>query len=75
MRFQTLRNAAVGTHTRSIDPALILLTGVGASFDFHFNNYLHPLPYAQLLILTQPPLIDPALFCFTFPSGIFSALP
>ena len=55
MRFQALRNAAVGTHTRSIDPALMLLTGVGASFDFHFNNYLHPLPYAQVLILMQPP--------------------
>ena len=37
---QTLRNAAVGTRPGSTDPALILLAGVGASFNF--NDYLHP---------------------------------
>ena len=41
MRLQTLPNTAVGTHARSIDPALMLLTGVDASFDFDFNDYLH----------------------------------
>src|SRR6266852_2479006 len=42
VRLQTLPNAAVRTHARSLDPALILLAGVDASFDFHFNDYLHP---------------------------------
>ena len=42
MRLQTLRNAAVGTHARSSDPALILLADVDTSFDFQFNDYLHP---------------------------------
>jgi hypothetical protein len=41
VRLQTLPNTAVGTHARSIDPALILLTGVDASFNFDFNDYLH----------------------------------
>jgi len=30
-----------GHNARSLDPALILLAGVDASFDFHFNDYLH----------------------------------
>ena len=51
MRLQTLRNAAVGAHARSTDPALILLAGVGASFDFDFNDYLH---IASLSALPQP---------------------
>jgi hypothetical protein len=41
VRPQTLRNAAARTHARRLDPALILLTGVDASFDFDFNDYLH----------------------------------
>ena len=41
MRFQTLRNPAVRTRARRLDPALILLTGVDASFDFNFNDDLH----------------------------------
>src|SRR5208283_2417191 len=36
---------------RSTDPALILLAGVGASFDFDFNDYLH---IASLSALPQP---------------------
>ena len=46
VRLQTLSNAAVGTGAGSSDPALILLADVGASFNFDFNDYLHPLPYA-----------------------------
>jgi hypothetical protein len=75
MRFQTLRNAAVRTHSGSIDPALILLAGVGAGFDFHFNNYLHPLPYAQLRIPTQPPADHKLRISFTFRPETFSPLP
>jgi hypothetical protein len=51
MRLQTLRNTAVGAHARSTDPALILLPGVGASFDFDFNDYLH---IASLSAAPQP---------------------
>src|SRR5208337_601551 len=51
VRLQTLRNAAVGAHARSTDPALILLAGVGASFDFDFNDYLH---IASLSAVPQP---------------------
>jgi tetratricopeptide (TPR) repeat protein len=69
VRLQTLRNAAVGTLAGSIDPALILLAGVGASLDFHFNNYLHPAslcaaphPFATPSEITNPDLLH-------FPSG------
>ena len=51
VRLQTLRNAAVGTDARSTDPALILIAGVGASFDFDFNDYLH---IASLCAVPQP---------------------
>jgi hypothetical protein len=51
VRLQTLRHAAVGAHARSIDPALILLAGVDASFDFNFNDYLH---IASLCAAPQP---------------------
>jgi len=51
VRLQTLPNAAVGAHARSTDPALILLAGVGASFDFDFNDYLH---IASLSAVPQP---------------------
>jgi hypothetical protein len=51
----------------SIDPALILLTGVGASLHFHFNNYLHPAclcaaphPYA-----TGPQIINSGSLSFS----------
>jgi hypothetical protein len=52
VRLQTLRHAAVGTHARSIDPTLILLAGVDASFDFDFNDYLHS---ASLCAASNPP--------------------
>ena len=55
MCLHTLRNAAVGAHLRSINQALILIADVSAGFDFHFNDYLHPLLYAQLSIPTQLP--------------------
>src|SRR5208282_2130105 len=48
---QTLCHAAVGTNARSIDPTLILLAGVDASFDFAFNDYLH---IASLSAAPQP---------------------
>src|SRR5208337_511763 len=51
VRLQTLPNAAVGAHAWSTDPALILLAGVGASFDFDFNDYLH---IASLSAVPQP---------------------
>jgi hypothetical protein len=35
-----------------------LLADVGASFNFDFNDYLHPLPYAWFPILTQHLLLD-----------------
>ena len=41
MRLQTLPNPAVGALARSTDPALMLLTGIDAGFDFDFNDYLH----------------------------------
>ena len=37
MRFQTLPNPAVRARARRLDPALILLTGVDASFDFNYD--------------------------------------
>jgi hypothetical protein len=71
VRLQTLRNAAVGTRAGSSDPALILLAGVGASFNFDFNDYLHPLPYAQFRILTQLPATGPTPISFLFLAGNF----
>src|SRR5208337_2954305 len=69
VRLQTLPNAAVGAHARSTDPALILLAGVGASFDF--NDYLHiaslsavPQPCATARNLQKPDLVH-------FPPGNF----
>jgi hypothetical protein len=41
VRFQTLPNTAVGALARSTDPALMLLAGIDAGFDFDFNDYLH----------------------------------
>ena len=50
---QTLRNAAVGTHARSSGPALILLADVDTSFDFQFNDYLHPASLCAAPITAQ----------------------
>src|SRR5208283_597059 len=47
----SLCHAAVVTNARSIDPTLILLAGVDASFDFDFNDYLH---IASLSAAPQP---------------------
>jgi hypothetical protein len=41
MRLQTLPNTAIGAFARGTDPALMLLAGIDASFDFNFNDYLH----------------------------------
>jgi hypothetical protein len=71
VRLQTLRNAAVGTRAGSSDPALILLASVNASFNFHFNDYLHPAslcsvphPYATASQMTNLDLLH-------FPAGNF----
>jgi hypothetical protein len=54
VRLQTLRNAAVGAHARSTDPALTLLADVDASFDFDLNDYLN---IASISAAPQPSAI------------------
>jgi hypothetical protein len=61
MRLQTLRRPTVGAPPGSSDPTLILFLYVLRSVDLDFNDYLHPLPYAQLSTLTQLPATAQAL--------------
>jgi hypothetical protein len=71
VRLQTLRNAAVWTHARSIDPALILLAGIDTSFDLDFNDYLHPASFMRSTssLRNWSETTNPDLF--HFPAGNF----